>query len=130
MYIILINHFIKKNCIYSEELFYQILLYEFENFGKIKLEPSLRIYDLAIIALNTEESGWTPEDGPVEELSERIVEILIGKAPLLKEYYNLCITDDGFIETLPILLGRYNDFINIKNIYKNKTLNLIKFNYL
>lgn len=47
----------------SEELFYQIILYDFENFSLIKIEESLCVKKLALLALDTDECGWTEEDG-------------------------------------------------------------------
>ena len=47
----------------SEELFYQISIQDFGNFGAIKLNPSPSVKSLALIALNSPESGWTEADG-------------------------------------------------------------------
>lgn len=92
---------------YSEELFYQLLLYDFENFGEIVLNPPLSIKELAILALESEESGWCPDDGDKEELAHNVQEILLEKASLLREYYKLKISSDGYIQTLPLLLGNF-----------------------
>lgn len=89
----------------SEELLYQMLLYNFENFGEIRFESPLSIKDLAILALNNKESGWCPNDGPIDELADSIQEILLQKANMLKEYYRLSISDDGKLESLPSILG-------------------------
>lgn len=89
----------------SEELFYQVLLYDFENFNEIRFEKPLSIKDLAIIALNNSESGWCEQDGPIDELAENIKEALIQKADMLKEYYRLSISTDGHLKTLPLILG-------------------------
>jgi len=90
---------------FSEELFYQILLYNFENFDIIEFEDPLSVKELLQIALENEESGWTPEDGPKDELVEGAINILLSKAPIIKEYFALFITDDGYLKTLPLLIG-------------------------
>lgn len=89
----------------SEELFYQMLLYEFENFSVIRFESPLSIKDLAILALNNEESGWCQLDGPIDELADSIQDILLQKADMLKEYYGLTISNSGHLEALPAILG-------------------------
>lgn len=97
---------------FSEEIFYQILLYDFENFGQIKVDPPLSIRELALLALNdTEESGWTPEDGPKDELADTVRDVLVQKSQILIEYYNMKISDDGMLHSLPILLGKCIFFI-------------------
>ena len=102
-----LNHEMTRCNISSEELFYQILLYDFENFEQITFEPPLSIQELAKLALQSEESGWTPEDGPIEELADRIQDILVEKSCILREYFGLNISDDGFIQSLPYLLGEF-----------------------
>ncbi|XP_055972305.1 DNA mismatch repair protein Mlh1-like [Sorex fumeus] len=54
----------------SEELFYQILIYDFANFGVLRLSEPAPLFDLAMLALDSPESGWTEEDGPKEGLAE------------------------------------------------------------
>ncbi|XP_073846322.1 DNA mismatch repair ATPase Mlh1 [Musca autumnalis] len=92
----------------SEELFYQRLLYEFENHKMINLIPKpLPIKDLIKLALNTPESGWTEEDGDKDELAARASEILIEKSPIMREYFSLTINSNGELESLPSLLPQY-----------------------
>ena len=47
------------------------------------------IYELAILALESEESGWTENDGPKEQLAEYVVELLQSKASMLEDYFSL-----------------------------------------
>ncbi len=47
------------------------------------------LYDLAMLALDSEESGWTEEDGPKEGLAQYIVDFLKQKAQMLEEYFSL-----------------------------------------
>uniref|UniRef100_A0A2M4BGC7 Putative dna mismatch repair protein n=2 Tax=Anopheles marajoara TaxID=58244 RepID=A0A2M4BGC7_9DIPT len=89
------------------ELFYQLLVFNFGNFERLTLSEPLEIRRLALLGLANPESGYTEEDGPVEELADRVVEILVEKAGLLKEYFNLSIRRDGYLESLPVLLDSY-----------------------
>lgn len=89
----------------TEELFYQMLLYEFENFSEIRFESPFTIKDLAVLALNNKESGWCELDGSIDELADNIQDILLQKADMLKEYYRLSISNSGHLETLPSILG-------------------------
>lgn len=90
-----------------EELCYQMLLFNFENLDCISLTKPLPLSELAVLALQDADSGWTEDDGPMEELAERIVEILTSKAPLMREYFNLCITDEGTLEAIPVIVDDY-----------------------
>ncbi|XP_051468798.1 DNA mismatch repair protein Mlh1 isoform X3 [Apus apus] len=73
----------------SQELFYQILIYDFANFGVLRLSEPAPLYELSMLALEDPESGWTEEDGPKEELAEYIVEFLKKKTDMLKDYFSL-----------------------------------------
>ncbi|XP_016401695.1 DNA mismatch repair protein Mlh1-like [Sinocyclocheilus rhinocerous] len=60
----------------SQELFYQILIYDFGHFGVLRLSNPAPLYDLAMLALDSEESGWMEEDSPKEGLAQYIVDFL------------------------------------------------------
>lgn len=47
------------------------------------------LYDLAMLALDSEGSGWTEEDGPKEGLAQYIVDFLKKKAEMLEDYFSL-----------------------------------------
>lgn len=101
------NMYLCNTCNLSEELFYQVLLNNFENFGHVRFSaPGLCLVDLAVLALKSTESGWTPDDGRVEDLAESVRDILVEKAAILREYYAFEITADGYLMQLPVLLGR------------------------
>nr|XP_022902874.1 DNA mismatch repair protein Mlh1 [Onthophagus taurus] len=89
-----------------QELFYQYIMYNFQNFDKITLTNPLPIYDLCLLALDLSEVGWTPEDGDKTELSQKVVEILSDKAEMLEEYFSMEI-EDGKIKSLPLLIENY-----------------------
>ncbi|XP_075068728.1 DNA mismatch repair protein Mlh1 [Mixophyes fleayi] len=91
----------------SQELFYQILIYDFGNFGVMRLSESAPIYDLAMLALDIPESGWTEEDGPKESLAEYIVQFLQKKSEMLKDYFSLEIDEEGNLTGLPLLIDNY-----------------------
>ncbi|KAJ6645375.1 DNA mismatch repair protein Mlh1 [Pseudolycoriella hygida] len=90
----------------SEEIFYQILIFDFENFGKIIFDPPLSVRDLAILALKSEQSSWTPKDGPIDDLATKVVDVLTQQSGPLKHYYNLVIKD-GMLHSLPLLLEKH-----------------------
>ncbi|XP_053570432.1 DNA mismatch repair protein Mlh1 [Bombina bombina] len=91
----------------SQELFYQILVYDFGNFGIMRLSESAPLYDLAMLALDSAESGWTEEDGPKEGLAEYIVQFLQKKSEMLKDYFSLEIDEEGRLTGLPLLIDNY-----------------------
>ncbi|XP_040820232.1 DNA mismatch repair protein Mlh1 isoform X2 [Ochotona curzoniae] len=91
----------------SEELFYQILIYDFANFGVLRLSEPAPLFDLAMLALDSPESGWTEEDGPKEGLAEYIVEFLKKKAEMLADYFSLEIDEAGNLIGLPLLIDNY-----------------------
>ncbi|XP_017652931.1 DNA mismatch repair protein Mlh1 isoform X2 [Nannospalax galili] len=91
----------------SEELFYQILIYDFANFGVLRLSEPAPVFDLAMLALDSPESGWTEEDGPKEGLAEYIVEFLKKKAEMLADYFSLEIDEEGNLIGLPLLIDNY-----------------------
>lgn len=95
----------------SAELFYQMLLYDFENFGSIRLvgdgDGGLSIRELAAMALNSEESGWTEADGSMADLADSVHEIFVQKRAILSEYYGFEIDADGRLNRLPLLLDNH-----------------------
>ncbi|XP_050457163.1 DNA mismatch repair protein Mlh1 isoform X2 [Cataglyphis hispanica] len=91
----------------TEELFYQIMLYDFANFGVIKFSERLSLFDLAMIALDSGETGWTEEDGPKDELAARIKELLLEKADMMNEYFSIVLDKVGNLRSLPVLLDKY-----------------------
>ncbi|KAI5284562.1 DNA mismatch repair protein, partial [Ascosphaera aggregata] len=105
------------------ELFYQIGVSEFGNFGMIRLESSPRLQDLLSLAASAEldehrqhiregKEGTTgaadkDEDVDVETVTARIADQLIERREMLEEYFSLTITEDGCLKTLPLLLKGY-----------------------
>ncbi|XP_010009050.1 PREDICTED: DNA mismatch repair protein Mlh1-like, partial [Nestor notabilis] len=91
----------------SQELFYQILIYDFANFGVLRLSEPAPLFELSMLALEDPESGWTEEDGPKEGLAEYIVEFLKKKTEMLKDYFSLEIDEEGNLIGLPLLIDNY-----------------------
>lgn len=91
----------------SCELFYQLVIFDFGNFGILRLSEPAPVYELAMLALDLEESGWTEVDGPKEDLAQYIVDFLISKAEMLQDYFSMEIDKDGNLHTLPMLLDNY-----------------------
>ncbi|XP_018392507.1 PREDICTED: DNA mismatch repair protein Mlh1 [Cyphomyrmex costatus] len=91
----------------AEELFYEIMLYDFANYGIIKFSERISLFDLAMIALDSGETGWTKEDGPKEELAARVKELLLEKADMMNEYFSIVMDKVGNLRSLPVLLDKY-----------------------
>ncbi|XP_011646226.1 DNA mismatch repair protein Mlh1 [Pogonomyrmex barbatus] len=91
----------------AEELFYEIMLYDFANFAVIKFSERISLFDLAMIALDSGETGWTEEDGPKEELAARVKELLLEKADMMNEYFSIVMDKVGNLRSLPVLLDKY-----------------------
>lgn len=47
------------------------------------------IFELALIALESEDSNWTAADGPKEDLAKYVVDLLKSKSDMLDEYFSL-----------------------------------------
>ncbi|CAH0559362.1 unnamed protein product [Brassicogethes aeneus] len=90
-----------------EELFYQYILYHFQNFGRFAFQSPIAIADLAMLCLDLPETGWTPEDGSKEELADKVRDVLVEKADMLDDYFSLGISEQGHLKSLPILLDDY-----------------------
>ncbi|KAG8968902.1 DNA mismatch repair protein [Tulasnella sp. 425] len=92
----------------AEEMFYQLALRQFGNFGRIKLDPPPPVRHLINLAVEAEgdkvkESGMTPEN-----VTKAITELIIDRADLLDEYFSIKVNaKTGELETLPSLLKEY-----------------------
>eukprot|EP00731_Ephydatia_muelleri_P030657 Em0022g171a len=91
----------------TPELFYQLTVFDFGNFGFLQLSSPAPIHELVMVALESKENGWRPEDGPKEKLAEFVVDLLKSKADMLKDYFSLEITQEGHVRSLPILLSSH-----------------------
>lgn len=90
------------------ELFYQIMLYDFGNFGIIRFSSPLSLYELAMEALKLEESGWTEADGSKEELAQSVKDLLLSRAEMLEDYFSMELDSDGNLVSIPLLLDNFS----------------------
>ncbi|XP_063916491.1 DNA mismatch repair protein Mlh1 [Zophobas morio] len=89
------------------ELFYQFVLYNFQNFGAISFSEPLPVYELALQGLELPEVGWSPEDGDKKDLAEKVAEILTEKGEMLNEYFSMNVDEEGRLCSIPLLLDKY-----------------------
>ncbi|KIK70163.1 hypothetical protein GYMLUDRAFT_34643 [Collybiopsis luxurians FD-317 M1] len=90
----------------AEELFYQLGLRQFGDFSRLKLEPPPTLRDLLKIAVDAEDvSKGTKLSKP--DIVERIFDILHSRRAMLAEYFSLDISEDGLVQSLPLLLRDY-----------------------
>lgn len=94
----------------SNDLFYQIGLADFQNFGAIRFDPPLDIR--ALIRLSVEHEKAQEDDDrsgsvPWDDVPDIVTSQLIGKSAMLVEYFNLDISPNGELLSLPLLLKGY-----------------------
>lgn len=91
------------------EYFYQVGLTDFANFGLIRFNPPLPLYDLLKVAAEQEKSnaGDAADEVDWDEVVDSVRELLISKAPLLSEYFSMEITPEGDLCSVPILIKGY-----------------------
>ncbi|MBN3285835.1 MLH1 protein, partial [Polyodon spathula] len=65
------------------------------------------LYDLAVLALESPDSGWSEEDGSQEGLAQYIVEFLKKKSEMLYDYFSTEIDEEGNLAGLPLLFDNY-----------------------
>ncbi|XP_073977538.1 DNA mismatch repair ATPase Mlh1 [Rhodnius prolixus] len=90
-----------------EELFYQIMVCDFGNFGAIKFEEPLYLYELSLLGLEDPASDWKKEDGEKSVLAESICELLFTKKEMLLDYFSIEINDQKQLCSIPYLLDDY-----------------------
>ncbi|CAG8705201.1 7720_t:CDS:10 [Funneliformis mosseae] len=91
----------------SEELFYQLTLLEFHNFGFIHLSIPAPIRELIIFALESCDHDELEDLKSNEEIAQIIVDQLITRKEMLMEYFSITITENGELATLPLMLKGY-----------------------
>jgi len=94
----------------SALLFKQIILRDFSNLATLRLDPPPKVIDLALLALEQEEAGWSPEDGDKEELARHVVDMLDSKKEMLADYFSLELEMIGgslHLTGLPLLLDDF-----------------------
>ncbi|KAG0180277.1 DNA mismatch repair protein [Apophysomyces sp. BC1021] len=103
------NLYLVNYSVVSEELFYQVVLSEFNNFGVIYLSKPASIEECVMIAIDAEEKqGNLPEKLKAkEDIAKIISNQLVSRAEMLEQYYSMKISEDGKLSSLPMLLRGY-----------------------
>ncbi|KNZ81633.1 DNA mismatch repair protein Mlh1 [Termitomyces sp. J132] len=94
----------------AEELFYQLGVRQFGNFSRMKLDPPPPLRNLVEIAVNAEDS--TKNSKLTKSQIIDVLKILMPRREMLAEYFSLCISDAGLVESLPLLLRDYTPNLN------------------
>jgi DNA mismatch repair protein MLH1 len=89
------------------EYFYQVGLTDFGNFGAINFSPPLDIQSIIRIAAEQEKKSNPDADLEVEEVAERVATQLTKRRDMLLEYFTMSISEDGQLESIPILMKGY-----------------------
>ncbi|CAG5076108.1 Similar to Mlh1: DNA mismatch repair protein Mlh1 (Mus musculus) [Cotesia congregata] len=87
----------------AEEIFYEIMLYDFANYGVLKFSSALSLVELAKLGMKKKSSKSS-----LEQFAEQIKDLLVSKSEMLKEYFAIVITKNGYIKSLPVLLEDYS----------------------
>ncbi|KAI9568092.1 hypothetical protein HD554DRAFT_2205229 [Boletus coccyginus] len=95
----------------AEEMFYQLALMQFGSYRRLKLDPPPPLRTLLKLAVDaepgTEKSGLSKN-----EIVDRIARTLLTRRGMLAEYFEISITSDGEIESLPHLMKEYTPDLN------------------
>jgi DNA mismatch repair protein MLH1 len=102
------------------ELFYQIGLTDFGNFGVIKLDPPPKLVDLLRIGTDIEREEYQKQHHPTglrsvddepedmfRQAPKMVTKTLIDRRDMLDEYFSLQVTESGELLTIPLLLKNY-----------------------
>lgn len=98
------------------EYFYQLGLTDFGNFGSIRLQTPLNLNELLRIAAGHEsavaqEQGQTRDTAFWDNVVHTVYEELMGVRAMLHEYFNLEISEDGQLLSVPLLVKGYTPCI-------------------
>lgn len=96
------------------EYFYQLGLTDFGNFGAIRFEPALDIKELIELGvkIEREETQSRIKNGEVDdadwhEIPDLVTKRLIQSRAMLLEYFNMKISADGKLISIPLLIKGY-----------------------
>jgi DNA mismatch repair protein MLH1 len=90
------------------EFFYQIGLTDFGNFGHIRLEPAPNLKELLGIAAEYQlEVDPTCAGLDKDVVVEKVYAQLMKSRAMLEEYFSFNISDDGRLQTIPLLMKGY-----------------------
>ncbi|KAI1798126.1 DNA binding protein [Ganoderma leucocontextum] len=95
----------------AAELFYQLGLRQFGNLSRIRLDPAPDMRTLVALAVDAEE-GLEESGLSKDVVVQQIVDIVMARREMLQEYFNIGISEEGLVETLPMLLRDYTPNID------------------
>ncbi|XP_045541810.1 DNA mismatch repair protein Mlh1-like [Papilio machaon] len=101
----------------TEELFYETLLYDFQNLGLMKLSNPLPLEELMMLGLKTQETEWNSQYGEMCEVAKQMTLLLLSKKEMLFEYFSLEMNADGELLALPLLLDGHTPFMGALPTY-------------
>ncbi|RKF64095.1 DNA mismatch repair protein Mlh1 [Erysiphe neolycopersici] len=96
--------------ILCNEYFYQVGLTDFGNFGVIQFDPPLDLKDILTLAAEVEKIRVQPnteDDFDIQEVVETVLNELIDHREMLLEYFSLEISEEGMLNSIPLLLKGY-----------------------
>ncbi|KIY01748.1 uncharacterized protein Z520_01886 [Fonsecaea multimorphosa CBS 102226] len=90
------------------EFFYQVGLTDFGNFGLIQFEPAPNLKELLEVAAEHQISTDPTCTGlNKSQVVDKVYDQLMKSKAMLAEYFSLEISDDGHLQTIPLLLKGY-----------------------
>ncbi|CAG4978872.1 unnamed protein product [Colias eurytheme] len=104
----------------AEELFYETLLYDFQNFGFIKLTNPLPLEELFLLGLNSQDPEANAEFGDIgdiREMAKQMTKLLVTKRAMLQEYFSFEVNENGELLALPLLLDGHTPFMGALPTY-------------
>lgn len=103
----------------TEDFFYQVMCFDFGNFGVIRLSEPAPIVDLVSLAFEffRDECGWMETDPPKSDLTLRVKEVLTSRRAMLWDYFSMQISEEGAIETLPLLVSKYTPNLDLLPLF-------------
>ncbi|XP_063896192.1 DNA mismatch repair protein Mlh1 [Helicoverpa armigera] len=102
---------------FAEELFYETLLYDFQNLGLIKLSSPLPLEELLVLGLSSQENEWDPDLGDMRDMAQQMAELLVSKRNMLYEYFSLEMNGNGELLALPLILDGHTPFMGALPTY-------------
>lgn len=107
-----VNLYLVDYGLISNELFYQIGITDFGNFGAIQLRPAnaepLPLKEILLVAAEMEvETDPSMKDLSPTAIAQKVYGQLYSRREMLKEYFSLEIDDNGNLLTIPLLIKNY-----------------------
>ncbi|TPX58720.1 hypothetical protein PhCBS80983_g02957 [Powellomyces hirtus] len=93
---------------WSEELFYQLALLGFSNFGYLHLAKPASVSELVLMALDDEDmEAWGDNIMSKEHIAKKCCQLLVDRSDMLQEYFSVTVNRKGELLTLPVILRGY-----------------------